>query len=166
MVEFDDNIKLVYFVYHRYFKATAQSLRDDLFQEGLIALFYCCQQFDSAKKIKFSTYATKGIYNNMLSFLQKANKTNSNIISFSELSEEDITFGNNLKNSEDIIEKIYIQDIVENYFKTIQKRDRKIILEYYRGNTTMEKIGERFGLSKNAISKITSKFRKTIKERL
>lgn len=166
MVEFEEHINLVYFIYNKYFRTSELSLKEDLQQEGLIALFKCCKNFDLSKKIKFSTYASKSIYNNMLIFLQKSNKINKNIVLFSQLDVEEIIFDDKAESSENVVDKIRIKEIIRNYFKKIKKRDYQIIIEYYRNKTTMKKLGEKFGVSKNSISKITRKFKKAIKEKL
>lgn len=58
-----ENEKLVYFVINRYFHAYHAD--DDLVQCGRIGLWRACNGFDSSRG-KFSTFATKCIYNEIV----------------------------------------------------------------------------------------------------
>lgn len=84
MTEFTKNIKLVYLVYNKnFYKFTI--FKEDLCQEGLIALWKICKKKDDIK-VKFSAYATKAIYLSMLKYLQRKEiKHKKNCILFSEL---------------------------------------------------------------------------------
>lgn len=73
MVEFEENMKLVYFVYNNKFSKHF-NIKDDLIQVGLIALWKATKKFDEAQNLKFSSYAVKSIVNAMISFIQKENK--------------------------------------------------------------------------------------------
>lgn len=78
MIDLSENIKLVYYVYHNYYKKY-YTWKDDLIQVGLIALWNACQKFNDTKNIKFSTYATKSIKNAMLFYIKKEQKVLNNI---------------------------------------------------------------------------------------
>ncbi|NCC71319.1 sigma-70 family RNA polymerase sigma factor [bacterium] len=91
MVNFDENKELVYFVYNKQFKKY-DFLKEDLLQEGFIALFKSCKKFDISKGIMFSTYAIKAIYNNMLCYLVRNElKFYNKCISLDEL-QDDLNF--------------------------------------------------------------------------
>lgn len=44
--------------------------KDDLIQEGMIALLDCCERFDSTQGVKFETFATQRIRGAMLDYLR------------------------------------------------------------------------------------------------
>lgn len=84
MVEFEENMKLVYFVYNNKFSKHF-NIKDDLIQVGLIALWKATKKFDEAQNLKFSTYAVKSIVNAMVNFIQKENKYYSQIQDIEDL---------------------------------------------------------------------------------
>lgn len=70
MVNFDENIGLVYYVFNKYYQKY-RDIEDDLIQEGMIGLWKACQTFDSLREVKFSTYAVKVIKNSMGMYVRK-----------------------------------------------------------------------------------------------
>ena len=57
---FNNNIKLINFCIKKYFNRFT-SYYDDIYQEGSMALWQACNNFDKNKNISFSTYATSYI---------------------------------------------------------------------------------------------------------
>lgn len=90
MNDFYKNTKLVYWVFEKYFKEYL-FLKEDLVQEGFIALFNACKKYKVETNFKFSTYATRCIKNGMLKFINKENKHIKNTISL-ELVMEDFKY--------------------------------------------------------------------------
>ena len=70
MVDFDENVGLVYYVFNKYFHMY-RNMEDDLLQEGLMGLWKACQTFDPLKGTEFSTYAVKVIKNAMGMYVRK-----------------------------------------------------------------------------------------------
>ena len=70
---FDSNTRLVYHVYKVKMDSFAYNARykEDLIQEGMLALWRCCTRFDPSKGIEFCTYAFRSIY---LGMMRKAHK--------------------------------------------------------------------------------------------
>lgn len=67
---YNDNIKLVYWVIHKYFyKYQNTSKYDDICQEGFIALYKACLNFKEDKNNTFSTFAISYILNTIKKFL-------------------------------------------------------------------------------------------------
>ncbi len=54
----EDNIKLVYFVINKHWQGQPQDIKNELFQEGCIALINAVKRYDSDVG-KFSTFAVK-----------------------------------------------------------------------------------------------------------
>lgn len=73
MEQFEPHLEMVKAIYNKYF-SSYRWLRDDLIQEGNIALFKACQKFDASKGVKFATFAYKCIKNDMLLFLMQETK--------------------------------------------------------------------------------------------
>lgn len=77
---FDDNMNLAYSYVHKSGIRIPGYTQEDLFQTALIGLWKACRTFDSQKGIKFSTYATNCIKNELLMALRKYKK-DQNILS-------------------------------------------------------------------------------------
>lgn len=151
MVNFDENKCLVYFVYEKQFKKY-EFLKEDLYQEGFIALFKACKMFDIEKGNAFSTYAIKAIYNSMLYCLvRKEQKHFNNCISLDQL-QDDFNF-----DFEDKTETDY--DII--LIKTLNENELNLVQLKLDGFNQKE-IGEKMGISRSCVA---NKFVK-IKEKL
>ena len=57
----ENNIKLVHFVINKYWHTQSQDMKDELFQEGCVALINAVKRYDESVG-KFSTFAVKSIY--------------------------------------------------------------------------------------------------------
>jgi RNA polymerase sigma factor (sigma-70 family) len=57
----EDNIKLVYFVINKHWQGQPQDIKNELFQEGCIALINAVKRYDGNVG-KFSTFAVRSIY--------------------------------------------------------------------------------------------------------
>ncbi len=81
MIDFESNMKLVYYVYNLKFKKF-NWLKDDLIQVGNIGLLNACKTFNEDTGNKFSTYAIVCITNEMRMLLKKENKKNKHEVNF------------------------------------------------------------------------------------
>lgn len=70
---FEQNKKLVYYTYNKYFKGNF-NITEDLLQEGFIALINSIKHYNDKLNIKFNTYAIKAIKNKMLNYLENESK--------------------------------------------------------------------------------------------
>lgn len=75
------NLKLISFVINKKFNIASYD-DDDLFFSGVIGLINAIDTFNPDKNNKFSTYATKCIYTQILKFINPQNKINQKEISF------------------------------------------------------------------------------------
>ena len=66
---YENNIKLIYFVLNRYFYILRSD--EDAIQIGRIALYKAYMTYDASKNLKFSSYASRIIYNDILYYAQK-----------------------------------------------------------------------------------------------
>lgn len=73
MIDFDENVMLVYKVYDVIY-SSCRDLKDDLIQEGLLGLWKACQTFNADRGVAFSTYAFVCIRNQMGMFMRKENR--------------------------------------------------------------------------------------------
>ena len=66
MTQFDrdklttENVRLVYYLYEKLTKnAMTEKYKDDIISEGMVGLVKAAKNFEPARKIKFSTYASR-----------------------------------------------------------------------------------------------------------
>lgn len=71
---FDDNVKLVYYIVSRKYSTYNFDIREDLVQEGLLALYKASQHFDDSRNTKFVTLAYKYIHTACRNYLTKNRK--------------------------------------------------------------------------------------------
>lgn len=73
MVNFDEHVGLVYYVFNKHYHMY-RDIEEDLIQEGLMGLWKACQTFDSLRGTEFSTYAVKVIKNEMGMYVRKVSR--------------------------------------------------------------------------------------------
>lgn len=150
---FEDNYKLIFFVLNNYFD---KQFDEDLAQIGAIGLWNACRNFNQDHS-KFSTFATKCIYNEILKEVQKHSfpkrKGNATDVSLYENIEEhnDIRYIDTIKSKNDFI----ICDL------NLTKEEKKI-LRYIMDGKKQDEIRSLFNCS---IGEINLKIKK-IKEKL
>lgn len=83
MIDFEENRGLVYDVFNKSYQSV-RYLEDDLIQEGMIALWKACTDYDENKGIEFSTYATICISNAMGMFMRKENRISQRCVSLED----------------------------------------------------------------------------------
>ena len=153
MINFDENKCLVYFVYKRHFKKY-EFLKEDLYQEGFIALFKACKKFDIEKGNTFSTYAIKAIYNSMLYCLvRKEQKHFNNCISLEQL-QDDFNFDFEDKTEPDY-DIILIKSLNENQLNLIQLK-----LDGFN----QKDIAEKMGISRSCVANKFVKIKNILKD--
>lgn len=71
-VLFDSNKRLVPYIIKKYIIKTdfVQKNYKDILQEGYIALYHASEKYDASRNIKFSTYASRSIYNKIISYIK------------------------------------------------------------------------------------------------
>lgn len=72
MINYNDYIKLVYFIYDKYF-TQYDYIKEDLCQEGFLALWKASKQFNKINNANFSTHAVELIKNSMYEYVKKEN---------------------------------------------------------------------------------------------
>lgn len=95
MVDFYENVGLVYYVYNTYYQRY-RDIEDDLIQEGMMGLWKACQTFNPSIGSKFSTYAVRVIKNAMGMYVRKEARSRE-VYSLDRLIDEDepkMTFWN------------------------------------------------------------------------
>lgn len=172
----EHNIRLVLYLVNNKFKSIEYD-KKDLVSIGNIGLIKAVKTFDKSKKVKFSTYATRCINNEILMFIKKVkkdqkidslDKTITHGKEGKELKIKDIISDeiNIVKDYEKNINYKIIQEII----KELPERNREIIMLYfgfYNNKTyTQKEIADIMSVSQPYISKLIPKIVKKIEIQL
>ena len=151
-----DNEKLVYFIINKYFYDYRAD--EDLIQCGRIGLWRACERFDGGKS-KFSTFASKCIYNAIVHELQNRNnewklgcvESLDRVIETDRESGSDITVGHLIP----VIEEGYceIDYDLSSVKKKLSERDAEAFQMHLDGFKAVE-IAELYGFSRSWASRV------------
>ena len=168
------NLRLVAHVVKKYYQSPIE--QDDLMSIGTIGLIKAVHSFSPDKNIKFSTYASKCIQNEILMNLRKIH-TGENIVYLEEGIDADdkngkLTLKDSLQDDFELAEFCETQEIKENLMKLVLEklngRERQIIILRYGlfGNTeqTQQQICEILGISRSYVSRLEKKAVEILRE--
>lgn len=167
------NKRLVLFIISKYFASCNDS--EELFQIGLIGLSKSIRTFDITKNIKFSTYASKVIINEINRYLEKENKIKNEIsLSSNVFGLDDITLEDTLEDeTQTIVENYEEKELKEFILKSLDILTliEKLVIENRFGFNNKEiltqtEIGKMLGCSQTYVLKVERKALKKLKEEL
>ena len=169
----EHNLRLVVFLAKKY-DNTIYDL-EDLVSIGTIGLIKGIKTYKLDKNIKLATYASRCIDNEILMFLRKNKKRNSEVsledtINFdnegNELKLEDV-FGTEDDVVEKSLESNYDKILLEKEVKNLTSRDRDIIEQRYglfgKKELTQKELADKLNISQSYISRIEKKVIKKLK---
>ena len=169
----EHNLRLVVFLAKKY-DNTIYDL-EDLVSIGTIGLIKGIKTYKLDKNIKLATYASRCIDNEILMFLRKNKKRNSEVsledsINFdnegNELKLEDV-FGTEDDVVEKSLESKYYKILLEKEVKNLTSRDRDIIEQRYglfgKKELTQKELADKLNISQSYISRIEKKVIKKLK---
>ena len=169
----EHNLRLVVFLAKKY-DNTIYDL-EDLVSIGTIGLIKGIKTYKLDKNIKLATYASRCIDNEILMFLRKNKKRNSEVsledsINFdnegNELKLEDV-FGTEDDVVEKSLESKYDKILLEKEVKNLTSRDRDIIEQRYglfgKKELTQKALADKLNISQSYISRIEKKVIKKLK---
>ena len=167
------NLRLVVYIAKK-FENTGVGL-EDLISIGTIGLMKAINTFNTDKNIKLATYASRCIDNEILMFLRKNKKRNSEVsledsINFdsegNELKLEDV-FGTEDNVVEKSIESKDDKILLEKEVKNLASRDRNIIEQRYglfgQKELTQKELADKLNISQSYISRIEKRVIKKLK---
>ncbi len=169
----EHNMRLVSFICSKYYKSITE--KEDIFQIGLIGLVKAVDSYDYTKNIKFSTYASKIILNEINAYLKKENKNNMELSINGQINgNEDITLEDTLEDKNfDLVtsyEEKELKLYIRKYLMTLSEVERKVIEKrfgFYSNNPmTQCEVGKLLGYSQAYILKVERKALKKIKNEL
>jgi RNA polymerase sporulation-specific sigma factor len=163
-----NNIRLVFHILHKRFPdvtSLCQRIRvtyDDIFSVGVYGLLKAVYTFDGSKKIKFATYASRVINNELGMFIRK-HRRSIMVMSIEETVHEDkhgrddITLMDILVDSVNDIEQYttdeYNMFFLEELEKALTPREINILRLYFYGEMTQRQIADALGISQSYASR-------------
>jgi RNA polymerase sporulation-specific sigma factor len=145
---------------------------DDVFSAGIFGLIKAARTFNVNKKVKFATYASKCIYNEIGIFIRKNIRTleNTNLevklkqdVDGNELKLVDIlqSFENEI---EDLVEVEYSKKLLDKLYNSLKPREREIIKLFFEDELTQKDVAEQLRISQSYISRIITRILKKAKQ--
>lgn len=172
------NLRLVIYIAKK-FENTGVSI-EDLVSIGILGLMKSVDSFSISKNVKFSTYASKCIANEILMFLRKDRKVLNNTISLENVICRDKE-GNKLT-IKDIIPDESASSFTEIYENTMTDRENisflvtftlnclpyneSLIILYKMGSKTQKEIGQELSISQSYISRLEKRACSELKKSL
>lgn len=171
----EENERLVFKVWNNHFARKYYHLKEDLLQEGRIALHKANEMFDESKGFSFSSYAYKAIWNTMVDYLiQKERIKNDKPVYLDDLipgtKDRNITFGDLIEDTksrvalEKMINKTAYGPFIAKITKSLPLETQMLIFKKYgigfRPHTLRE-LAQEEGVSPEAIrARIQRAFKK------
>ncbi|MDE7215550.1 MAG: sigma-70 family RNA polymerase sigma factor [Clostridia bacterium] len=140
--------------------------RDDVVQEGMIALYNAVVTYNTQSKIAFSTYANECIKNRILDCIRSGNRLKNKALSDSlpitSLDEGKVAM---LSPEEIAISAEEVDNLKSIIDEKLTKEESKILDMYYEGNSYAQ-IAEAIGKNTKFVDNTLQKIRKKIKANL
>ena len=162
------NLRLVAHVVKRYHSTGYDT--DDLISIGTIGLIKAISTFDSKKNIRFATYATTCINNEMLMLMRSSKKMKHEISTEDPIGYDKEGNEINLMNilasdDEDVLDKVELSLQIKKLYRFIKKvlkdREKTVIQLRYGlsggGEMTQREIAKKLGISRSYVSRIEKK---------
>ena len=162
------NDKLNYHIARKYLNSGEDV--EDLAGIARIGMIKAIKSFDPSNGVKFSTYATRCMTNEILMYFRKEKKHKSNISIEQPLSYDgegnEMKLEDLLDSGDDILGEIVEREEIIRLRQAIEQlggRDRVIIEEMYFKGKTQKQVSELLGLSQSHISRIKKKLLKKLR---
>jgi len=164
------NQRLVHYLAKRF--DVAPSYYEDIVQIGTMGLIKAAKTFNQAKDIKFSTYASRCINNEILMHFRKENKHAGDVSLDEPINIDDegkeLTLGDTISSPsslfvEEMEEKESFLKVISIILNFLNPRERFIILHEISG-TDQRTIGKKLNISQSYISRLVPKIKKKIQK--
>lgn len=163
-----DNMRLVYFMYEKLQKNDITiRYKEDLISEGMVGLCKAANSYDPSRGVRFTTFSSMCIRNEMLMFLRKLNRQVNAEVSLHDTIGRD-SDGHELT-YEDIIEDesqsvdTYLADTIAKEFTESQKPLDRDILKALQEGHKQSQIGQMLGIKQPTVCRHIRKMKKQAK---
>ena len=163
----EHNLRLVVYIAKK-FENTGVGI-EDLVSIGTIGLMKAINTFNSEKKIKLATYASRGIENEILMYLRRSNRLKSEISIDEPLNQDsdgnELLLSDILGTEEDITSRRLEDEVDQKLLKAsiskLNKREKDIMelrFGFITGNEkTQKEVADMLGISQSYISRLEKK---------
>ncbi len=167
------NLRLVAHVVKKYYVSASD--QDDLISIGTIGLIKAVKSYDFKKKIKFATYASRCIENEILMYFRQIKKTVNNVYvgdGSSKNENGELLLPSSLLVSDSDVEQIVElnfkkQQLYEVMKKHLDEREQKVLVYRYglfdRVPLTQNETAKKLHISRSYVSRIEKKALQTLK---
>lgn len=151
-----NNVRLIRMVLR---KLNLNFLDEDLFATGLVGLVKAVIKFDSEKGVKFSTFATRVISNEILMTFRKKRITNLLYLDkMVEIGDGDtVALADMIEDKRDYESEVISNISVKSILSNLTNRESQILYLYANEDMTQYEIARQMGLSQANISRILKK---------
>lgn len=164
-----NNLALVHYCVKRL--NVEHSQYQDIVSVGTIGLIRAAKTFDNSKGIKFTSYASKCIYNEISVYFRNENIHSKNISLYTPIinnsnNEKDFTYIDIISNQKSFTEKIELKDMAIrgiNIILNVLNQREKLIMLYRISGMKMHCVAKIFNTTKANISRIEIRLRKILK---
>lgn len=140
-----------------------ESDRDDLRQEGAMALLKAIAAYDISRGAKFMTYAEVCIVNQMRSFCTRTMRTPANCESIDEFPED--TLSEEKTPESIIINKEFFSELSSAVETDLSANERRVFIQVIQGASYRE-TAEKLGISEKSVDNAMQRARRKIRQRL
>ena len=172
----EHNLRLVVFVAKRF--ETPGATLEDLISIGTIGLVKAVNTYDSTKKIKLATYASRCIENEILMYMRKASSKCRDVSIDEPLNTDwdgnELLLSDVLANDEDSvsrdIERSEEERTLLDAVASLDEREREIICMRYglfgRREKTQKEVADELGISQSYISRLEKKIIRRLRDEI
>lgn len=164
-----ENQPLVYYLVKKF--GVEREDYEDIVSEGTIGLIKAAKTFDASKNVKFATYASRCIKNEIFMYMRKEKKYSKNTISLETPIKEDKK-GNTITIMDILPSKVnFTKDITDdtafcqfmNIVLNCLQSNEKIVMLYKISNKKQIEIAKIVNISQSYVSRVESRVSKKIK---
>lgn len=120
--------------------------REDLVNEGYIAMYEASKRFDDTKEVGLETFAYKRVYGAMVDYLNNINNTVSlDNTAYTDEEGEEITHKDLLESEEDFLEDFENRDYYEKNLDKSTQIERFIKQRFFEEDMTPKEIADLYG---------------------
>ena len=159
---FNENQRIVPYVYNRWFNQYSK-WQEDLLQEGYAALWRACCKFEDIGKVKFSTYIVNAVRYRMLYYCQRFINRHSHVLSLDTLKVSETSEGDSLSLI-DVLgedENPEVKYLIEICLSKLSEKDQRIVNDIFNGYT-QDEIAEKYNISQATVSRRLLQFKNLI----
>ncbi len=170
----EHNLRLVAHIVKKYYAASCE--QDDLISIGAVGLIKAAGTFDPEKKIRFATYASRCIENEILMFFRSRRKSAGDL-SLDDPIDTDrdgnsLTLMDLMSDEEDIVGRLHLSVAAEKLRgilgKALDSREEEVIRLRYglynRRPLTQREVAGKLGISRSYVSRIETKALRKLRE--